>query len=140
MKNLVPLLISGILVVGAFGCQANPKDTSKAPQNIGAASPLTAKPASQTTQLPGKTEKTSATKNTTETTKSDGVLKTEVAKKLKEGLPSNKLEIETKAGEIVIKGTAASQAELQKAEKLAKEVKGVKSVKIEAKVQPPNKI
>jgi hyperosmotically inducible periplasmic protein len=133
MKNLIPVIISGILLVGAFGCQETSNNASQTPQNTSAASPLTAKPASVTTQITGKTEKTAATK-------SDGALKTEVAKKLKESLPSNKLAVESKSGEVVIKGTAASQAELQKAEKLVKEVKGVKSVKVEAKVQPPNKI
>jgi hypothetical protein len=143
MKNLIPFLIGGILVVGAFGCQSSPQDAAKSPQNIVPASPLPpvpVKPASQTTPITDKTEKTAATKNTNATTKSESALKTEVAKKLKESLPSNKLEVEAKADEIVIKGTAASQAELEKAEKLAKEVKGVKSVKIEAKVLPPNKI
>jgi len=139
MKKLIPVLISGILVVGVFGCQETPKDASQVPQNNSAASPLPAKPASQTTQVTGKTETTAATKNTT-TTKSDDTLKTEVAKKLKESFPSNKLEVDSKAGDVVIKGTAASQGELQKAEKLVKEVKGVKSVKVEAKVLPPNKI
>jgi osmotically-inducible protein OsmY len=140
MKKLIPLLISGILVVGAFGCQESHKDADKALQNPSAVSPLPVKPASQTTPITDKIEKTAATKNTATTTQSEGVLKTEVVKKLKENLPNNKLEVEAKADEIVIKGTAASQTELQKAEKLAKEVQGVKSVKIEAKVQLLNKI
>ncbi|MBD2436463.1 BON domain-containing protein [Nostoc sp. FACHB-110] len=140
MKKLIPLLISGVLVVGAFGCQETHNNASQAPQNPSAASPLPVKPATQTTQIPSKTEKAAATKNTTVTTKSDAALKSEVSKKLKESLPNNKLEFEFKSGEVVIKGTATSQAELQKAEKLVKEVKGVKGVKVEAKVQPPNKI
>lgn len=140
MKKFIPLLISGVLVVGAFGCQDTHNNASKAPQATSVASPLPAKPASQTTQIPGKTEKTTATKNTTITTKSDDKLKTEVTQKLQESLPNNKLTVESKSGEIVIKGTAASSAELQKAEKLVKEVKGVKGVKVEAKVQLPNKI
>ncbi|MBD2445730.1 BON domain-containing protein [Nostoc sp. FACHB-152] len=140
MKKLIPLLISGILVVGAFGCQESHKDADKAPQNPSVVSPLPVKPASQTTPITDKIEKAAATKNTTATTKSEGALKTEVVKKLKQSLPNNKLEVEAKADQILIKGTATSQAELQKAEKLAKEVEGVTSVKTEAKVQPPNKI
>ncbi|ALF52835.1 transporter [Nostoc piscinale CENA21] len=144
MKNLFPLLISSILLVGTFGCQENHQDAAKSSTN-NPTSQASAKPASQTTQTTGKTpknttEKTVVTKNTPGAKKSEGELKTEVTKKLKAELPNNKLEVETKAGDVVIKGTATSNAELQKAEKLVKEVKGVKSVKVEAKVLIPNKI
>lgn len=145
MKKLIPLLISSILVVGAFGCQETPKDAAKNPSTNNEASEASAQPASVTTQTTDKistttTPKTAATKNATATTKSETELKNEVTKKLKASLPNNKLEVEAKAGEIVIKGTAASPDELQKAEKLVKEVPGVKGVKVEAKVLLPNKI
>ncbi|WP_413199552.1 BON domain-containing protein [Nostoc piscinale] len=141
MKKLLPLIISSILLVGAVGCQENHQDAAKSSTN-NPTSQASAKPASQTTDKTPKdtTEKTAVTKNTPVTTKSEGALKSEVVKKLKAELPNNKLEVEAKAGNIVIKGTATSNAELQKAEKLVKEVKGVKSVKVEAKVLIPNKI
>ncbi|AFY45367.1 BON domain-containing protein [Nostoc sp. PCC 7107] len=140
MKKLIPFIISSILLVGAFGCQETPKDAAKTPSTNNEASPASVKPASQITQTTDKAPKTAATKNTPVTTKSEGELKKEVTKKLKTDLPNNKLEVEAKADEIVIKGTAASNTELQKAEKLVKEVQGVKSVKMEAKVLVPNKI
>ncbi|BAY16115.1 transport-associated protein [Anabaenopsis circularis NIES-21] len=145
MKKLVPFIISSILLVGAFGCQETPKDAAKTPSTNNESSPASVKPASQTTQTTDKTpktatEKTAETKNTPVTTKPESELKKEVTKKLKADLPNNQLEVEAKAGDIVIKGTAASSAELQKAEKLVKEVQGVKSVKVEAKVLVPNKI
>ncbi|GBE92517.1 BON domain-containing protein [Nostoc cycadae] len=145
MKKLVPFIISSILLVGAFGCQETPKDAAKTPNTNNESSPASVKPASQTTQTTDKapkttTEKTAETKNTPVTTKSESELKKEVTKKLKADLPNNQLEVEAKAGDIVIKGTAASSTELQKAEKLVKEVQGVKSVKVEAKVLVPNKI
>ncbi|OCQ98273.1 transporter [Nostoc sp. MBR 210] len=141
MKNLFPLIISSILLVGAFGCQENHQDAAKSSTN-NPTSQASVKPASQTTDKTPKntTEKTAVTKNTPATTKSEGELKSEVTKKLKAELPNNKLEVETKADDVVIKGTATSNAELQKAEKLVREVKGVKSVKVEAKVLIPNKI
>ncbi|MCC5624826.1 BON domain-containing protein, partial [Nostoc sp. CHAB 5715] len=40
-----------------------------------------------------------------------------------------------KEGEIILKGTATSAEELKKAETLTKEVQGVKTVKVEAKVE-----
>ncbi|MGM3307467.1 BON domain-containing protein [Anabaena sp. WFMT] len=143
MKKLIPFLVSGILVVGVFGCQEAPKTGSETPGTTNETTTVPAKPASQTTQTAQPiTEATTTPVNTTtkitpSSTKSD--LKTEVSKKLKEGLPSNKLEVENKEGEIILKGTAASQDELKKAETLTKEVKGVKSVKVEAKVTPVSK-
>lgn len=138
MKNLISLLISGILVVAAFGCQETSKTTNETSQQ-------SAKTASQTTKFTDKTpknttEKPETTKNPAVVKKAENELKNEVTKKLKESLPNNKLEVDAKAGNVVIKGTAASNAELEKAEKLVKEVKGVKTVKLEAKVFIPNKI
>lgn len=145
MKKLILLLVSGILVVGNFGCQETPSTTNQAAQAPASpasqinqtADKTTAKiPAKETTPLAASTgtkvktdsEKTAATK-----AKSD--LKTEVSEKLNKGLPGNKLEVENKEGEIILKGTAASAEELQKAETLAKEVQGVKMVKVEAQVE-----
>ncbi|MHC0064143.1 BON domain-containing protein [Nostoc sp. UIC 10890] len=155
MKKLIPLLISGILVVGTFGCEEAPKTGSETPSTTNQAAQAPATPASQinqtadkTAKIPGKeatplvastdtkvktdSEKTAATK-----AKSD--LKTEVSAKLNKGLPGNKLQVENKEGEIILKGTATSVEELKKAETLAKEVQGVKTVKVEAKVDTVKK-
>jgi hyperosmotically inducible periplasmic protein len=150
MKKLILLIVSGILVIGTFGCQEAPKTGSETPSTTNDAQ-VPAKPASQTNEaakVPGiqttplatstdtkvKTgsEKTAATK-----VKSD--LKTEVSAKLNKGLPGNKLQVENKEGEIILKGTATSAEELKKAETLAKEVQGVKTVKVEAKVEAVKK-
>jgi flagellar biosynthesis component FlhA len=152
MKKLIPLIVSSILVVGTFGCQEAPKTgSSETPSTTNEAAQAPAKPASQTNEtatIPGTettplaastdtkvktdSEKTAATK-----VKSD--LKTEVSTKLNKGLPGNKLQVENKEGEIILKGTAVSKQELQKAETLAKEVQGVKTVKVEAKVEAVKK-
>ncbi|MEH2107895.1 MAG: hypothetical protein V7K43_16935 [Nostoc sp.] len=47
--------------------------------------------------------------------------------------------VEKKEGEIILKGTATSVEELKKGETLAKEVQGVKTVKVEAKVDTVKK-
>jgi len=162
MKKLILFLVSSVLVVNTFGCQEAPKTSSETPSTTNEATQAPANSASQTTQTTEKTTKvpgtqttpsvattdakaktdsatTGATKPTTSATKAGGDLKTEVNKKLKEGLPGNKLEVENKEGEIVLKGTATSQEELQKAEILIKAVQGVKNVKVEAKVEPAKK-
>ncbi|MEH2049558.1 BON domain-containing protein [Nostoc sp.] len=156
MKKLIPLLVSSILVVGTFGCQEAPKTGSETPSTTNEAAQAPAKPASQTSQTTDKTTaKIPATQTTplvasagtkvktsvekTAATKTKGDLKTEVSQKLNKGLPGNKLQVENKEGEIILKGTATSAEELKKAETLAKEVKGVKTVKVEAKVETVKK-
>ncbi|MEH1828338.1 MAG: BON domain-containing protein [Nostoc sp.] len=156
MKKLIPLLVSSILVVGTFGCQEAPKTGSETPSTTNEAAQAPAKPASQTNQTTDKTTaKIPATQTTplvasagtkvktnaekTAATKTKGDLKTEVSQKLNKGLPGNKLQVENKEGEIILKGTATSAEELKKAETLAKEVQGVKTVKVEAKVDTVKK-
>ncbi|HLO85731.1 MAG TPA: BON domain-containing protein [Nostocaceae cyanobacterium] len=146
MKKLIPFLISGILVTGVFGCQEATKTGSETPANNSETSSAPAKPASQTTQTTDKTTKSPTEKTTTPTattpaatTKDSDNLKTAVKEQLQKSLPGNKLEIDSKGSEIIIKGAAASQEELTKAETLAKSVKGVKTVKVEAKVAPAKK-
>ncbi|MBK1990813.1 BON domain-containing protein [Sphaerospermopsis aphanizomenoides BCCUSP55] len=141
MKNLITFVVSGILVAGVFGCQEAPKTSSQTPAKTPEATSIPAKPASQTTQVTEKTAQPvkSTTKTTIGTTKPTSDLKIEVSKKLKEGLPSSKLQVENKQGEIILKGDAVSEEEIKKAEALVKGVKGVKSVKVEAKVTPEKK-
>ncbi|MBW4689640.1 MAG: BON domain-containing protein [Komarekiella atlantica HA4396-MV6] len=162
MNKLILFLVSSVLVVNTFGCQEAPKTGSETPSTTNEAAQVPAKSASQTTQTTDKavkvprtqttpsvantdtkaktdSAKTEATKSTTSVAKIGSDLKTEVSKKLKEGLPGNKLEVENKEGDIVIKGTATSQEELQKAETLVKAVQGVKNVKVDAKVEPVKK-
>ncbi|MHC5936552.1 BON domain-containing protein [Nostoc sp.] len=152
MKKLILLLVSGVLVVGTFGCQEAPKTGSETPSTTNEAAQAPATPASQinqtTAKIPAK-ETTPLAPNTgtkvkidsekTAATKAKGNLKTEVSEKLNKGLPGNKLQVENKEGEIILKGTATSVEELQKAETLAKEVQGVKTVKVEAKVEAVKK-
>ncbi|MBN3940272.1 BON domain-containing protein [Nostoc sp. NMS9] len=151
MKKLILLVVSSILVVGTFGCQDSSKTGSETPSTTNEAAQVPAKPASQTNQTAkvpetqttplaastGTKVKTDSEK--TASTKAKGDLKTEVSAKLNKDLPGNKLQVENKQGEIILKGTAASVEELKKAETLAKEVQGVKTVKVEAKVDTVKK-
>ncbi|QXE23403.1 transport-associated protein [Richelia sinica FACHB-800] len=153
MKKLVTLVVSSILVASLFGCQESSQTGTETSSNNGTSASV--KSASNTTQTTDKTTKTdkigkeksvdknnkSKTEATDKTTgkTTTGDLKTEVTKKLKEGLPGNKLEVEDKGGEVILKGTVGSEADLKKAETLVKAVKGVKTVKVEAKVEPAKK-
>ncbi len=156
MKKLILLLVSSILVVGTFGCQEAPKTSLETPSTTNQAAQAPATPASQinqtadktTAKIPGKEmiplaantdTKVKIDSEKTAATKAKSNLKTEVSAKLNKGLPGNKLQVENQEGEIILKGTAASAEELKKAETLAKEVQGVKTVKVEAKVDAVKK-
>jgi hyperosmotically inducible periplasmic protein len=148
MKKVFSLLVTGFLLVGNFGCQEAPTSTSGSDQ-------VPAKQASEMTKSTGKTIKSTVketpipaingnNKDKTVTdktlaTKTEGDIKALVTNKLQAGIPGNKLVVENQQGEITIKGIASSQQELEKAEKLVREVKGVKTVKVEAKVEPSNR-
>jgi hypothetical protein len=141
MKKLIPFLVSGILVAGMVGCQEAPKTGSETTGTDTTTTPVVpAKPASDTTpMIDNSTATPTSTTSPTSTSKSTTDLKTEISKKLKAGLPDNKLEVVNKNGEITLKGTATSQKEITQAETLIKEVAGVKSVKVEAKVKADKK-
>jgi hyperosmotically inducible periplasmic protein len=130
MKKLISVLVSGILLVGTFGCQEATKTGTETPGTTNEAN----KPAKEATQ------KTATTiKNTTDKAKK-GVagatnnIQTLVGNKLKEKIPGSKLTVENKDGVVTVTGTVPTEANLKKIEPLVKKLQGVKSVKVEAKV------
>ena len=142
MKKLIPFLVSSVLLAGMVGCQEAPKTGSETTGPTSETPAVPAKPASDTTRIIDNstaTPTTTPTATSTATPTSTTDLKTEISKKLKASLPENKLEVVNKNGAIVLKGTATSQQEITQAETLIKEVAGVKSVKVEAKVKTEKK-
>jgi hyperosmotically inducible protein len=138
MKKLIPFLVSSVLLAGMVGCQEAPKTGSETTGTTSETPAVPAKPASDTTRIiDNSTATPTATPTATSTSTTD--LKTEISKKLKASLPENKLEVVNKNGAIILKGTATSQQEITQAETLIKEVAGVKSVKVEAKVKTEKK-
>ncbi len=135
--------MTGFLVVGSFGCQeasTNNTGATQAPAKEAAEGRTIKSTAKETTTpVSGTNAKDKTETKKILTTKTEGGLKAAVNKKLQAGIPGNKFVVENKQGEITLKGVASSQEEIEKAEKLAREVKGVKSVKVEAKVQPEKK-
>jgi|UPI000370504A osmotically-inducible protein OsmY len=132
MKKLIVFLMSGILLAGTVACQQEAAKTG--PETPGAANENTKAPVKEASQ-------TSQTSNKAVTTSKSSAndLISAVSKHLKEKLPGSKLEVEGQDGAITVKGTVPSPAELKKVVPLAKEVKGVKTVKVEAKVEPTKK-
>ncbi|BAY08542.1 BON domain-containing protein [Calothrix sp. NIES-2098] len=162
MKKLIPLLVSGILVVGAVGCQEATKTssdtstTNTSTQPVKEASQKTAtgaktatetakttaketgdktKTAAKATTETGKTAVKQAAANTKTTTKAaaESTSKNLILSKLSEKIPGSKLVVEDKDGVVTVKGTVPTEADVKKIESIVKEQKGVKSVKVEAK-------
>ncbi len=129
MKKLILFLMSGILLAGTVACQQDAAKTGpEAPSATNENTKAPVKEASQTSQTSNKAV-------TTSKSSANDVISA-VSKQLKEKLPGSKLQVEGKDGAIIVKGTVPSPAELKKVAPLAKEVKGVKTVKVEAKVEP----
>ncbi|MBD2606113.1 BON domain-containing protein [Scytonema hofmannii FACHB-248] len=133
MKKLIPFLVSGILLVGTIGCQEATKTGSET--QTGAP----AKEASQTTgdAMKGDAMKGDAMKGDAmkgDAMKGGADTKSLVNSKLTEKIPGSKLAAEDKDGVVTVTGTVPSEADIKKIEPAVKEVKGVKSVKVEATV------
>jgi hyperosmotically inducible periplasmic protein len=79
-------------------------------------------------------QRNNATGGDADRDKSD--LSSEVRSKLEANLPNSSLTVSAKDGAVVVSGSVTAQDQLAKIAALAKEIKGVKSVKVAAKVAP----
>lgn len=66
--------------------------------------------------------------------RTDRDLESEVRSKLEANLPASELAIEAKEGVVTVTGTVVDQAQLDKIERLAREINGVKGVNVKANV------
>jgi hypothetical protein len=71
-----------------------------------------------------------------DTDRDNSDLSSQVRSKLEANIPNGSLTVSAKDGAVVVSGTVPVQAQLAKIESLAKEIKGVKTVKVAAKVAP----
>jgi hyperosmotically inducible periplasmic protein len=149
MKKFIPFIIGSFLVIGAVGCQDTAKTSSDAPDNAGetVAAPETDN-AAQTqndatsevrrdqlnSDIRAREDRNNATGGDTD--RADGDLKSEVRSKLEANLPASQLGVEAEEGVVTVSGTVPTQEQLQKVEPLAKEIKGVTSVKVDVQVKP----
>lgn len=153
MKKLIPFIISGVLVIGGFGCENGVEKTSTDAPNA----------ANQTAQTPdaGTAQQTQndATDETRrrqlnsdirareqrndatggDTKRADADLESEVRSKLEANLPASQLAVEAEEGAVTVSGTVPTQEQLSKIDTLAKEIKGVQAVNNKATVAPAKK-
>ncbi|WP_009631477.1 BON domain-containing protein [Synechocystis sp. PCC 7509] len=149
MKKFIPFIIGSLLAVGAVSCQDTAKTSADAPNNAGetVAAPE-ASTAAQTQndatsevrkdQLNSDIRAREDRNNVTggDTNRAEGDLKSEVRSKLEANLPASQLGVEAENGVVTVSGTVPTEEQLQKVEPLAKEIKGVTSVKVNVQVKP----
>lgn len=150
MKKLIPFLVSGILVVGAVGCENGVEKTSTdAPNSANETTEAPAADTAQTTQndatsevrrdqlnsdIRAREERNNMTGGDADRAASD--LESEVRSKLEANLPASQLAVEAAEGAVTVTGTVPTQEQFDRIETLAKEIKGVNTVANKATVAP----
>jgi len=149
MNQIATLILGSILLVGTIACSDNAKTSTNAPN---APDQTGATPTAQTAQA---TQDDAASKTRRDQLNSDiraseqrndvtggdgdranGELASEVRSKLEANIPNGNLAVAAKSGAIIVSGTVQTQNQLDKIEPLTKQIKGVKNVRITAKVAP----
>lgn len=149
MKKFIPFIVGSLLVVGAVGCQDTAKTSSDAPDTAGetvsSPEPNEAEKIQEdatsevrkdqlNSDIRAREERNNATGGDTD--RADGDLQSEVRSKLEANLPASQLGVEAEDGAVTVSGTVPTDEQLQRVETLAKEIKGVKSVKVDVQVKP----
>ena len=147
MKTILTLMMSGLLLVLTTACNSTDKTTSDAPNTTEKTGNTPTVGETQSAQndamskvrkdqlnsdIRAREQRNNATGGDTD--RSDKDLSSEVRSKLEANLPNTNLTIMAKAGAVVISGTVQNQEQLTKIEPLAKEIKGVKTVNVAAKI------
>lgn len=146
MNKLTAFLLGGFLLFGAAACNEEAKTSADAnPNATKAPDAETAK----TNQNDATSEVRRAQANSDirareqrnnvggdPLVRADGDLESEVRSKLEVNIPASSLTIKAKDGVVTIAGTVPTQQQLDKIERLAMEIKGVKSVSVKAIVAP----
>lgn len=153
MKKLIPFLIGSLLVFGTAACQNPARTTSSAPDNTEETQTQEAPDTEQVEEnkedaqsetrrdqlnadIRAREERNNATGGDTD--RAEGDLESEVRSKLEANLPQSQLAVEAEDdGSVKISGTVIEQAQLEKIESLAKEIKGVNNVVVDATVAQP---
>ena len=137
MKKIAPILLTGFLLLGTAACSSTPKTDAGSGTGANTQS-------SDNSQLEDNTQantqnsvgenQPSSDNITGGDMQADGNLAIEVSDKLKTNLPNSNLNVETKNGIVTVKGTVPSQADLDQIQPLAKDINGVQTVEVLAKV------
>jgi osmotically-inducible protein OsmY len=151
MKKLTSFAISSLLLFGAVACGNNAKTSESAPDNPSASPSETpnvqaSQAAEQDAQsqtrrnqlnadIRAREERNNGLNNGSATDRSEDALASEVRSKLEANIPNGHLTVKAaKDGIVTVAGTVANEQQLSKIAPLAKQIKGVNSVVVNAKV------
>lgn len=147
-KSMILMLISSILLLGTVGCDVS--KTSSESANTVNDDPVV-EDATETTETveDSKSEVRQDQLNSDirareerndiagdQTVRADADLESEVRAKLEANIPSAKLTVDARDGDVAVVGTVPNQEEYETIEPLAKEILGVNNVTLDVKVVP----
>ncbi|MEA5563863.1 BON domain-containing protein [Anabaena sp. UHCC 0399] len=150
MNKLTPLFISCVLVIGAAACQDTARTTVTAPAPDEAPQAPTAQVTQEAQEdaqsetrrrqlnadIRAREERNNLTGGDAQ--RAEGDLASEVRSKLEANIPDGQLTVNAQEdGIVTVAGTVNNQEQLSKIEPLAKEIKGVTQVIVNATVAPP---
>jgi hyperosmotically inducible periplasmic protein len=145
MKKLTLLLLGSLLAIATAACNGPAKTSDSAPDSTQQAQPNLDKPTAQMNQNDAVSETRRKQLNSDiraheqrnkvagdPNVRDDSDLESQVRSKLEANLPASALSVEAKDGTVKVMGTVVDQSQLQKIEPLAKQIRGVKSVQVQA--------
>ncbi len=148
MNKIITLVLSSVLLVGTVAC-SNDKTSSSAPDSTEKTGEVPTTATADKAQndagsqvrkdqlnsdIRAREQRNNASGG--DTTRASSDLSSEVRSKLEANIPNGNLTVSAKDGAVAVSGTVQSQDQLAKIEPLAKQIKGVMSVKVAAKVAP----
>ena len=147
MKKFVSFIVGSILLVGAVGCETA-KTSADAPdtlndqaENINTVAETQTDADNNTRQAQLNADIRSREQRNEwfgdEQKRADADLASEVRSKLEANIPRGKLVVTAEEGTVKIAGTVPNQKEYETIEPLAKEIKGVDTVSMDVKIEPP---
>jgi hyperosmotically inducible periplasmic protein len=150
MNKLSVFLLSGFLMLGAAACD-NARTSSEAPSTTQSGQNAVDKQEASETQsdavsdirrnqanadIRAREQRNDMVNDGSAENRDDDDLTSEVRSKLEANLPASALVVDTEDGIVTISGTVPTQEQYDRIAVLAKEIKGVRSLDIKAKVAP----
>jgi hyperosmotically inducible periplasmic protein len=149
LKTLIPAV--SLVLLGMTGCQEVAKTNSDAPDPNATQIETPTTTAAKTTQddatskirrdqlnsdIRAREQRNNAMNQGAATNRSDTDLASQVRSKLEANLPASALAVTAKDGAVMVTGTVPTQAQFDRIDGLAKEIKGVSAVTMKVAVAP----
>jgi hyperosmotically inducible protein len=150
MNKFSLFILSSFLMLGAAACtssqtsQQAPASTQDSPQAVNKeeAQEVQNDATSETRRnqanadIRAREQRNNALNNSQAQDREDDDIESEVRSKLEVNLPASALVVDTEDGIVTVSGTVPTQQQLDRIAALAKEIKGVKTVNVTAKIAP----